>query len=249
MPDPQSQMVMWVNSIAQTATANGGTVVMKYSQSLPPTSTLIGMFGATKGGICQALTNKWIAEHAAGGSLWNWLCSSSGQVQPSKISNLMMNFIDSASMSAPGGIDRQKLISEKYLFQYGVIRRTDIVSGERLYLEGMGNLAPNPAYGATVAKAVVGQGLKNSGGCYRMISFKGTGGGHVVAAWVAEDVAFFDSNFGEFWFEKPANFAKWFPMFWQKAGYGQMFGGCQIRDFAMKKGHVTARPGNQMGRV
>ena len=38
-----------------------------------------------------------------------------------------------------------------------------------------------------------------------MISFKGTGGGHVVAAWVAQDVAFFDSNFGDFWFAKKAD--------------------------------------------
>lgn len=249
MPDPQEAMAKWVKQIARSAAEAGGTVVKEFSQSVAPTSTLIGLHGATKDGICQALTNKWIAEHANDGSLWSWLCASGGQVQQAKIANLMLNFIDSTSMAAPTGIDPQKLISEKYLFQYGVVRRVDIVSGNRVYNEAMKSLAPNPALGSSIAAAMVGRGLKNANGSYRMVSFKGTKGGHVVAAWVAQDVAFFDSNFGEYWFEKSEQFVKWFPKYWQATGYGRMFGGCQIRDFAKKAGHVKARPGLSRGRV
>jgi hypothetical protein len=41
-----------------------------------------------------------------------------------------------------------------------------------------------------------------------------------MAAWVAEDVAFFDPNYGEFWFERPATFVNWFTTFWHKSLYG-----------------------------
>ena len=40
-----------------------------------------------------------------------------------------------------------------------------------------------------------------------------------MAAWVAQDVAFFDPNFGEFWFERSADFVAWLPTFWQKSFY------------------------------
>jgi len=82
-----------------------------------------------------------------------------------------------------------------------------------------------------------------------MISYKGTRGGHVVAAWVGPDVAYFDSNFGEYWFERRDDFVRWFPRYWQLSRYGRTFGGCQVRDFALKAGHVSRMPGAHRGRV
>jgi hypothetical protein len=41
-----------------------------------------------------------------------------------------------------------------------------------------------------------------------------------MAAWVAEDLAFFDPNFGEFWFANPNHFAQWFRSeFWTRSLY------------------------------
>ena len=40
-----------------------------------------------------------------------------------------------------------------------------------------------------------------------------------MAAWVGADVAFFDPNFGEFWFENRQDFINWFPAFFSKSCY------------------------------
>jgi hypothetical protein len=44
-----------------------------------------------------------------------------------------------------------------------------------------------------------------------------------MAAWVAQDVCFFDPNYGEFWFETKAAFILWFSKeFWPKSFYQMM---------------------------
>lgn len=42
-----------------------------YSQCVEPTATLVTILPYTSNGICQALSAKWIAQHANDDSLWN----------------------------------------------------------------------------------------------------------------------------------------------------------------------------------
>jgi YopT peptidase len=57
-------------------------------------------------------------------------------------------------------------------------------------------------------------------GTYKMIGMSGAHFAHACAAWSERDVAFFDPNFGEFWFETTDAFVNWFPHYWHAAGYG-----------------------------
>ncbi len=52
-----------------------------------------------------------------------------------------------------------------------------------------------------------------------MIGIYGPGGGRAMAAWIANDVAFFDPNFGEFYFVDKANFLQWLPTYFKKSLY------------------------------
>ena len=46
------------------------------------------------------------------------------------------------------------------------------------------------------------------------------------------DIAFFDPNYGEFYFEDKSRFAPWFAQFWADS-YANCFSGYDIRDFAV----------------
>ena len=200
--------------------------------------------------MCQALSNKWIADHANGGSLWNSIYAN-GVFQQGVIANLMMQFIDSVGQG-PGKQQRQMfgnqdIHAEKYLFHYGVVRRQDIVSGRRHYFSAAAQ-QPTAALGLHIANSLCGpQGNKNSGGAYQLIYIYGASGAHAMAAWTAEDVSFFDPNFGEFWFQNPAKFREWFKDFWTASGYSRSYTKYELRSFAKKMGHVTSRPGMKKG--
>ena len=82
--------------------------------------------------------------------------------------------------------------------------------------------------------------MKNGTGSYRTIGIWGPGGAHAMAAWVGQDVAFFDPNFGEFWFEKSGDFINWFPHFWRRSMYELPKLGLsnryEIMDYSLKAG-------------
>lgn len=248
MPNSDQSMLNWVDSIANTASLYGGSTIMKFSQSLPPTSTLIATYGATRNGVCEALSNRWIVDHANGSSLWNWLCNANGQVQPSKVANVMINFIDTLSMPGPGGVDKQSWNTERYLLSHGIRRRLNITSGNRLMSQDLSRRGRGSvSAGQDLANALVA--LRNTDGCYRHIAIYGPRGGHAMCAWVGADVAFFDPNFGEYWFEKKSNFVRWFNRFWQSTGYSQSYGGFELRDYAVGMGFVKGQTPASRGKV
>ncbi|MGG5820950.1 YopT-type cysteine protease domain-containing protein [Falsiroseomonas sp. HW251] len=229
---------------------NGGYV--HYSQSIEPTRTLINMLPYTSGGICNALSAKWIEQHANGGSLWNWLFTpGTTNVQQAKIANLMINFTESvvsgasdidksqgnhgmrqrianrivnkSAKKAFAGGDYQEFVTDKYLALYGIRRRRvaqDIISGS---IENCLSYGYGPKTAIQLAVRMDPKYMVTRSGTYAIINILGKAGGHAMAAWVGEDVAFFDPNFGEFYFPKNADFQKFFPTFWRKSGYESSF--------------------------
>lgn len=214
----------WVQS---TAKDFGGVVTMRFSQALPPVGTVLDFYPTTTGGICNALCNKWIAEHANDRSLWTWLCPR-GTPDLGALSSLMMQFMDKR---IPWQDKRTA-----YLRLYRVIERHDVANSSRGTGYNLGNQEqPDADIGRRIAELLTYGKLKNSQGSYRAISLWGKGGaGHAVCAWVAQDACFFDPNFGEFYFERYADFARWAPVFGRVSGYGRSYGGLWVRDFARK---------------
>lgn len=226
-------MQEFVNRVRATATKAGGGYV-PYSQCLEPTATLIKMLPATSEGICQALCAKWIAEHANDRSLWNWLCvPGTTNVRQGMITNLMVNFNESVTTdkgssafnrtvrrgSGQKNMIWQDVVTEKYLAQYGVIRR-------RLARSNMSrthSYSNGHAMGARMARDL-DPALWNGQNFYILISILGDAGGHALCAFVgSSDVAFFDPNFGEFYFETRAKFTTFMKDFWRTSGYRDDF--------------------------
>ncbi len=71
-----------------------------------------------------------------------------------------------------------------------------------------------------------GLGAHSGGGSYRRITFEGGLGAHAIAAWVADNVCFFNPNFGEFSFDSRVKFRRWFlNVFWDQSLYSKILGG------------------------
>jgi len=238
-------MQAFVAKVRKTATSAGGGY-FPYSQCLEPTATLIKTLPGTAGGICQALAAKWIAEHANDGSLWNWLCTpGTSNVQQGKIANLMINFNESITTNrgsgafnstvsrsgSQGGMAWQDVVTEKYLAQYGVIRRG--MAQAKMNSSRSMNSGTGVGLGSSLARKL-DPALWNGQGFYILISIMGNGG-HALAAYVGrDDVAFFDPNFGDFYFDSRAKFKSFMRKFWEASGYVNDFNSYYLLDFGKK---------------
>lgn len=238
--------------VQQEAQKQGGSFV-HYSQSLEPTNTLISSLPYTEDGICQALSAKWVAEHANGGSLWNWLfVPGTTWIKLANIANLMINFVESTVRTASdvdeskgnhrrrqkiarglsnpttrkantGGQFYQDFVTDKYLMLYAKLIRRKIVQ------PGItGSMKKQVRVGSG---ASAGYRLADALSEKKMVSRGGSyviisimgDGGHAMAAFIGSDISFFDPNFGEFWFPNHAKFKAWFIQFWKISGYGDDF--------------------------
>jgi len=215
------------DAVLASVTKHKGMVTVRFNQSLPPVGPVMRLYPQTAGGVCNALCNKWIAEHANDRSLWSWLAPT-GTVDLGSFSSLMMQFMDKR---IPW---QEKRLA--YLRMYGVIERRDTANSSLSSGYDLGDKKiPSAHVGRDMAMAMTYGGLKNSSGSYRAISLWGKGGiGHAVCAWVANDACFFDPNYGEFYFGNVKDFATWAAEFGQVSGYGAMFGGVWVRDFAKR---------------
>lgn len=125
----------------------------------------------------------------------------------------------------------QDFVTDKYLGLYGMKRRGIMqacYSGSmaRRIQHGYG-----PKTGQNLAATLQPKYLNAKGGSYVLISVLGNGG-HAMAAFVGEDVAFFDPNFGEFWFPTTADFRKFFVRFWELSGYDEDFNSFYLLPYA-----------------
>lgn len=231
------ETVILVDKIQKNATNFNGHCTQPFSMSLPPVSQCLAK--ANSAGICQAMTNRWIAEHAAGGSIWNTLFMQRGgkttsTVDIGQIQNLLRE--QGIARNTSDQLDW----NERYLRNRGVIPFASASS--KIYSRvGLGTSLPD----ATRAMATAIIQTRASDGCYLNISmFKDMQSlaGHAVGAFVGggtynrgqTDLLFFDSNVGEFWFENIADFSKWFYAYRRDMGKIYNFRGFILTAFAQK---------------
>lgn len=237
-----------VKKVQDSAAKYSGQCTFAFSQATNPIAGMIGLSKITEGGICQALSEMWVVHHAAEGSLWNWLYPN-GKLNTSALANMAYNFSYGSVKTGKTfkSLSSQDQNSDLWFLQYGIRRRSGLMlqsgnvgvrslsQGERtkkMSGRGLGrNLGNNLISGSMVAN------LGKGDGTYRMIGIYGDGG-HCMCAYVGQDVAFFDPNFGEFWFEKRADFANWWgKSFWIRSGYdGSLSDAYEIRDYAKAVG-------------
>jgi YopT peptidase len=238
-------MQQFVNRVRATATKAGGAY-FPFSQCLEPTATLIKMMPQTKGGICEALSAKWIAEHANERSLWNWLCTpGTTNVRQGMIANLMVNFIEGVSSSPSSATfnptirltsaertanDFQAAATKRFLSVHGVIPR----GAARARMKNIHSYSNGHAMGARLSRDL-DPDLWNGQNFYLLIGIMGSQGGHAMAAFVGRnDVCFFDPNFGEFWFESRAKYKEFMKDFWRTSGYRNDYTGYQLWDYGKR---------------
>ena len=248
-----------VNRIQKSPERFNGHCTHTFSQCLEPVASMIGKSKKTKDGICQALSEMWIVFHAHDGAIWNWLCPD-GKVNSSALANVAYNFHYGTAIHAgnPSAIDDQDQNSDLWFLQYGIRRRTDIAMtksntfidgkmvkqnyAQRSLTEASRGGGSRMGLGKSLGRALIGGSMvKNMGqgdGTYRMIGIHGSVGGHCMCAFVGQDVAFFDPNYGEFYFPKREDFANWFgEYFWPKSFYDWMLSSSfQLRDYARAVG-------------
>jgi hypothetical protein len=172
--------------------------------------------GDPMGGACAAVSANWVAFHATQGSgnsftrdrsLWDYLFTNGGLNLGAAINVVIEHHLSSGD---------QITHFDSFLKKFNVIRRGD-------YKSPGTNMESGGAYRGTAQQLgfTIGKRIIEKGEGYRLISLRKSagGGGHMVAAWVAQDVMFMDPNFGEFWFDSREKFMRWFPQFWVLSGY------------------------------
>lgn len=236
-----------VSRVQNSVGKYGGYCTWQFSQCLNPVSALIGQDKVSKNGICEMLSAKWIDEHAHGGALANWIVNTNGQIDPSKIRMLMQLFILGETMRPSkmigreirgddwdlvGGGQNQDNATRNFLASRGIIRRGNGLQNGW----GVGKKS-----GSAKIKVKLAQDLCDSrggSGSYRIIGIYEKGNsGHCMACYTGlQDIAFFDPNFGEFWFEDKTRFRNWFTdEFFPKSLYSLMMNHhYELFDYALR---------------
>ena len=208
----------------------------------------------TNDGVCKSLCMNWVAHHAndeptsfaaaakAMGSGAN--PRSGGDYSGVKMALNQLAYgdaLDKARNWAEAGRIKDAFTDE-FLRKRGILRQMKI-SNPALNLTspgmkiGRAGRAVDTAFAWRLARAIVG---KHSAGywSYKIISLHGSAGGHALAAFVGADAMFFDPNYGIFYFEKAADFEKWFGApggFYWESGYVKELGNDYvIKSYAKK---------------
>ncbi|MEO1656346.1 MAG: YopT-type cysteine protease domain-containing protein [Pseudomonadota bacterium] len=220
------------------ALMNKGACTKRFRQGSDSTDKGIGSVyhlrytaGRRWGGVCKALCIYWMSSHANDHDFWSWLFDNNGHINVRKagmIADMQGAYMGQANHA--GGLNvRNALVESKYHFMKRMLQKMGLV--ERKTAHGNSRsvneqaFAPGNSFsrGRELAELVAPEYVMGQA-MYKQLSFHGNRGGHAVALWVAQDVMFFDPNFGEFWFEHVADFRRWFTHhFWEKSGYGRMF--------------------------
>ncbi len=223
----------YVGIVQRSVRSAGGHLTWDFSQCVNPVATIIGTDTVTRDGICEMLSAKWIDEHAHDSALANWITQGGGgTVNASKIRLLMQWFIIGDSMrpsqmisphsTSPDiqrGSQNQDKATRNFLLSRGIIRR----GGGLQNGWGVGNKAGGEKIKAKLASDLCDS--RGGTGSYRIIGIYGSdASGHCMACYTGlQDIAFFDPNFGEFWFEDKKKFQKWFMEdFYVKSLYSRM---------------------------
>ena len=179
-------------------------------------------------GICAGLSACWIRFHAHGDSLANKL-GGGGTGIP--VSSVYIYGIAGLHADVSGGTGRQQSQGlENYLRAHGIVTLQS--SFNRVVRDGpdvadsYDTLHSNyNRHGIPNIEEQMVNAMRTLKSCYARINFGGRKGcfsaGHAVCAWFGsenngdKDVAFYDPNYGEFWFEYKADFYEFFKKYYR----------------------------------
>jgi YopT peptidase len=220
--------------------STGAVLVSPFTQSREPMLSFCKRYSNTSGGICEALVARWIGDHANDVSLWDELLSytthSGTRTYSIKID--VINEITTQQHLGSWNQD-QRAHTESYLRSRSVLLRRSIVGGHASQTSSVQWRANAHTIGAEIAQ-IMSNRSSSGEGFYAMLAVKRDGGGHVMGAFIgsgsAKDVAFFDPNYGDFWFKKKAIFGQFLPHYIQRhyaafSGYDIRMFGRDIRTF------------------
>ena len=231
--DAHLQMPHRHDRLIMRAAVEGGACTKRFRQGSDNRQKGIGSLyhlrhrgGSRWGGVCKALTLYWMAYHANDWDFWSWLFADNGHLHTwnaAAVCDLQGAYTDDPRYN--GGVRGRRAAGlTKFQFMRDVLRRSGLV--ERKDPFGV-SMSINNQWARGDGGRVIGQAIAPDyvagKAMYKQISIHGSAGGHAVCAWVAEDVMFFDPNYGEYWFETPAQFRRWFNFFWHESGYYRAF--------------------------
>lgn len=228
-----------VGPVRQSVASYRGQCVFPFSQCLAPVVTQITVHGDTSGGVCESLSAHWIKYHSEGGSLWNWLYPN-GALSEQHLFHVM-------TLQQAGVLEDQDRITEAWLGTHNIQPVSQNVFGGAYpngrggnTIRGISNPRRDTGQSGLFSPSAVAREIiadrTGGAGCYKKISFEGVMAAHTMAAWVAQDIAFFDPNFGEFWFESRNSFFNWFTSsFWYSSMYAAgLSGSYEIRSYSKR---------------
>ncbi|MFM0626505.1 YopT-type cysteine protease domain-containing protein [Paraburkholderia xenovorans] len=178
------------------------------------------------GGVCATLCAFWVAFHSSqdsgygagftkGRSVWDYLFSEGG-INVGAATNITVEHHRSSG--------NQINFFENFLKNFHVVRRTRIVGGKTMQVTLPLSQTRLIAAGEAIVKATNG---------YKLLSLrKGTGGGHMVAAFAADDVLFMDPNYGEFWLPNARAFRAWW-LFFIENTYLKSYDSLIVREYGV----------------
>lgn len=223
---------IYTKPVRQSAARYGGHCTWHFSQMKNPVRGVIGKSGTTNKGICEILAAKWVIEHARGGSLVEWLSGGSTSRHDINIPRLAV-----LAQTFGLGRDDQDTTTDAYYRSAGMLPRRKSRS-IMTYRGKVASSAPihdmEHGLGRHDAAPALARYVKKTFGAYIHLSIAGGMAAHALALWVERDVAFFDPNFGEFWFEDRDDFCRWLPEFYRRSLYNRTMGSSiDLKQYAM----------------
>jgi hypothetical protein len=212
--------------VANLARAQKGHATWTFSQSDFSVWRYYRTFG-----ICAALSAEWIRYHAAGDSLANHL--GGGGVGPLNVKRLKEIALLHGTVSNTGGAAQDRQL-ELFLQMHDILGL-----GASKVIKYFNSRAQKDMTRAATAPAAVDvtggapnidndivHAMQKFNSCYARVNFGGkawgTSAGHAIAVWLGQpsysssgDAMMFDPNYGEYWFERKADFFKFFPLFYR----------------------------------
>jgi hypothetical protein len=209
---------------------------------------IMGQIPEVRHGVCKSLCMNWVAHHAnevpgrfsdVARSMGSGNRRNGGYYTGVGMALDQMDYA-AALMATPNRTEYNRTkdqFTDDFLRKRGVVRQMKIsnpalnLSPSRIKMGAPGR-AVNIAFGRQIAAGIVGDHTAGNWS-YKIISIHGSAGGHAIAAFVGADAVFFDPNYGIFYFEKSANFQRWFGEpggFYWKTRYHRYLG----NDFSIK---------------
>ena len=224
--------------VLELAVRSKGVIIARFSQASESMTALLRTNKKARLGICKGLVNRWMARHANDGSIWNDIFNEDGNIKIEEIHKLIQESVALCHLSLSQrmrNVFAQGYNSAMYLARYGLVQRRDIVGQYRLTSRGGVGDRPANTLGIRIALQIT-NGARNG---YKVITVYGDSEPHVFCAWVGgpirgtiNDIAVFDPNFGEVWFDQIRRFEIWLACSWTEF-YGDSYDTFVIEDWGL----------------